>query len=199
MLDRARTTLTLLLALAATPLAAQDYEALLQDARSMPLHEVDFAALREAYARSPQYDAMSDLKEMVALPTLAGAGQGERPPLRVSELEEAVDREYPLLETHYFAYLFYGSLPRPNVRAQMIHQNIYDRLLDSVLATAVRTPGEPVTYKVLTVGEEYLVLDALGLESELQSLVFMDEVPYDIHETAEGAVRFDISSFFGRN
>ena len=180
-------------------LSAQDYEAQLEAALSSSIYDVDLGALREAYALTPQYDAMSDVREMVALATLLPQDGASQAPVSPREIEEAVRREFPLLETHYWAYAFYADLPRPNQRAMLIHSNIYKRLMDAVLATKVEEAGQPATYKVLTTGEEYLVLEWLELESTSQALVDVDGVFYDLQETSAGPVRFDISSFFGKN
>lgn len=58
-------------------------------------------------------------------------------------------------------------------------------------------------YRVRNIGEEYQILDALGLCPHIQSLVMPDNHPYDVLSAVDprtGATRdlwFDIASFFG--
>ena len=78
-----------------------------------PLSEIDFGALREAYALTSQYDASSDVRDMVALATLSSQ-DGAQASVDPGEIEEAVRHEFPLLENHYWAFVFYANQPDPD-------------------------------------------------------------------------------------
>ena len=70
-------------------------------------------------------------------------------------------------------------------------------LIEEIMSSAVME-GAVTTYKVLSVGEEYEILEALGLERTMQALQNVDGVHYDVFTYGDRTIRFDISAFFGK-
>jgi hypothetical protein len=70
-------------------------------------------------------------------------------------------------------------------------------LRDAILATERHVDGLR-TFTVLSVGEEFVFLIMPEAPSTGHALIDIDGIPFDRHETAEGAILFDISAFFGK-
>lgn len=180
----------------AAPGSAGHYREILTE--GLRSDRIDFVALREAYARDPSYDGSSRLWEMFAERMMADQ-MGTLPPEWTNdEVTAAIIEDFPLLETHYAAFMYYRSLSDPAAVGLVDGAaGMFQDLMKVVLATERPGPEGPI-YTVLSVSEEYMVLQALGREHTAQALVEIDGRPHDRMDTAEGPVFFDISAFFGR-
>lgn len=176
--------------------ALDTFKPLLQEALVDGPSQVDLGALREAYAATPIYNGMSRLKEMFAQ-GLQTAAADPFAGFTAEEIKTAISLDFPLLDSHRIAFSYYKHMTPPDEKWMGQHANWYNALTDEILSTAV-TEGTVTTYKVLSVGEEYEILDALGLERTTQALQNVGGVAYDVFKYDDRTIRFDISAFFGK-
>jgi hypothetical protein len=160
--------------------------------------DFDFAALRALYAADPAFTGRSRLADWEIEAMLADQAGTPPPEWSEEEVLRAIFADFPLLETQVSAFrLFTGSSDPNAAQRAEFHAVFYRGLLDSILATRQDGPQGPV-YKVLSIAEENIVLDELGMDAGTQSLVDIGGKPHDRRDTTAGPVFFDISAFFGR-
>lgn len=164
---------------------------LLRELGRAPGEAADYAGLRAAYAADPGYTGQSRLAENVAL----GDTIPRQDPPAEADFLRLLFADFPLMQTQLAAAAHYLDAKDDGMARYHIH--VYRGLLDAVLATRRDTPQGPV-YKVLSVGEEYIVMRHLGREVTGQALLHIDGVPHDLLMSEQGDVLFDISAFFGR-
>jgi hypothetical protein len=158
----------------------------------------DMTNLRALYAAQDNFRGLSALDG--ALPDLIGkaAQGGDAHKDADCTVLAMLVADFPLLETHYAAYSYYASLSPPDEASMSYHVSFFRAISDAVLATRTLGPDGD-TFKVLSVGEEYQLLQVLGYKfAGEQALLYRDGVPYDRLMTDKGPVFFDISAFFGR-
>lgn len=157
----------------------------------------DFDALRAAYAADPGYDGQARMKDFAAEAMLAKSSGQPAPARSMDDVLAAIFEDFPLADTQLLAFLHFNDMGKPGEKMRESHRAFYREVIDTILATRTEVAGAP-TYKVLSVGEEYEVLRALGAKPRGQSLVDIGGQPFDCHETDAGRMCFDISAFFGR-
>jgi hypothetical protein len=159
---------------------------------------VDFVRLRAAYAKwqcdktvntdSPNRDAMV-------------AAFNEKNYAKAVDLVEAVlDFEFPHVGLHRAAEEAYRELN--NQSKADLHKTIADKLVNALLASGDGKTAE-TAYQVLTIREEYFIMNQLGYKVSSQALMSGRGKSYDVlsgrdsKTNKEVSVYFDISSFFG--
>jgi hypothetical protein len=141
---------------------------------------VDWQALRYAYADSPDFDVLGTatattrkkMLELFQAGDFAGALQ---------QATQLLDRVYVDIDGHSIAERScqkLGNAPR----AKMFHDSLTG-LLDSIRTGDGQTPATAFT--VISVGEEYALLRALGLRSLKQHMINADGHFYDRLDTLD--------------
>lgn len=167
--------------------------------RALSTGEIDFAALRAAYAADPAYYGRSRLADRNAEALVAGQAGSAVPDWSGDNVLRSILADFPLLDTQLAAFSHFKTSGAPNADRMMAsHARFYQGLMTAILATRRDGPEGPV-FTVLSVGEEHAVLSALKRRATgQQALLQIDGVPHDRLETDQGPVFFDISAFFGR-
>jgi len=118
----------------------------------------------------------------------------------VGLVEGVLDYEFVHLGLHRAAEDAYRKLN--NQPKADFHKAVADKLLNALL-TSGDGKTTPTAYRVLTIREEYFIMNQLGYKVNMQALLTQNDKAYDLlsgHDTKTGkevSVYFDISSFFG--
>jgi Domain of unknown function (DUF4919) len=143
--------------------------------------EVDFGALREAYARSPNYDPYGrKLGPIVREMNQAASG---------GDCQKAIGLALTILEKNFtfseaHLTLAYCSKKAGDAAAEDKESKIAVGLLKSILASGDgKTPQ--TAFKVVTVSEEYSVLKTLRLRKSAQRLISHEGHAYDVLDAKE--------------
>jgi hypothetical protein len=174
------------------PDAGAAYDALLDRARLRP-PDVDFGALRMAYARSERYHPYSRYSDEEPAMKQALDARDWRTVLEIAET--ALARNYVRARPHFWAMTANGNLGRAAAAAH--HRAVMEGLLRSIAASGDgRTPATAMV--VIDVQEEYDVMTFLGVTSRGQGLVREGGRAFDRHdvEARDGAgsiLYFDVS------
>lgn len=138
---------------------------------------IDFSELRQSYIQSDEYKPYRDdiLENQTKMQKALKKGDFAK---ARTAAESILNKDYLNLEAHLICQICSDSLG--DVGRAQFHGWVLDGLLDAILAS-----GDGLTqataYHVLTVSEEYAVLDVLGLRSEQQSLEHGDDgSSYDV-------------------
>lgn len=173
----------------------------------------DYTAERLALASAPDFDPYALMvrentlmDEWVAMTKNRKATLAQQQAL-VDKLARELPLSYPANSAiaRWYADRYEASEPRDPVLLEQgrPHYLALQGIIDSITGSGDGR-SEDSAWRVIHVGEEYLVLAYLEYEVESQSLVFgADRVPYDVFKVkdAEGKTRtvyFDISLFFGK-
>jgi hypothetical protein len=131
---------------------------------------IDFGALRRAYAQTPDYHP--DDPAMIAMRREMDRDfdSGDRgAAIRIAR--QLLARDYIDIDAHRI-------LERSAVPCADFHRAVADRLTQSILDSGDgKTPA--TAYRVLSIDEEYAVLDHLGLQAAAQSLLEQQGHHYD--------------------
>jgi hypothetical protein len=177
---------------AGPPDAGAAYDALLDRARQRP-PDVDFGALRMAYARSERYRPYSRYPDEEPPMKQALDARDWRIVLEIAE--SALARNYVRARPHFWAMTANGNLGRAAAAAH--HRAVMEGLLRSIAASGDgRTPATAMV--VIDVQEEYDVMTFLGVTSRVQGLVHEAGRAFDRHDVegrdgARSTVYFDVS------
>jgi hypothetical protein len=174
------------------PDAGAAYDALLDRARLRP-PDVDFGALRMAYARSERYRPYSHYPDEEPAMKRALDARDWRTVLEIAE--SALARNYVRARSHFWAMTANGNLGRAAAAAH--HRAVMDGLLRSIAASGDgRTPATAIV--VIDVQEEYDVMTFLGVTSRVQGPVRETGRVFDRHDVeardgARSVLYFDVS------
>jgi Domain of unknown function (DUF4919) len=188
----------ILFASALAPLTAQaeggggnsDYNSLVAKAASG--QNVDFAALREAYARSPNYQPYGGAKLLPLTREMVQAGDG-------GDCQKAIMLALTILEmnfTYFDAHMMlaYCSKKAGDAAAEEKEAKIAIGLVKSILASGDgKTPQ--TAFRVITVSEGYSVLKILRLRMSAQRLISHEGHAYDVLD-AKGSGDRTVSLYF---
>lgn len=153
---------------------ASDYAALVAAAKSG--QSVDFRALREAYAKSPDYDPYgsklpSALREMIPAAT---AGDCQK---AVTIAGTAIEAAFIYSDAHMILALCAGKAG--DTAREEAERKIAVGLMKSIFNSGDgKTPQ--TAYRVVTVWEEYNVLQLQHMHRTVQRLVSVDGHEYDV-------------------
>jgi len=170
-----------LMVTACTPLAtgeqvksAPSYNELLARAKRGD-RDLDYQALRYAYAGSPGYDPYGG--SLRALKTAMGKAYREKDCLRVTgEAAKILEIDYVDIDAHMLADLCFRQLG-DTARAEF-HRAEARGLMRSILQSGDGKSPENA-FVVIAVDEEYSLIGAMGLKVQKQSLVNQDGHAYD--------------------
>lgn len=154
--------------------------------------DIDYAALREAYARSSHYDPYGQSPAATALVAAMKAHDCAKV---VASANEVLDEDYTDIQAHVFAENCAGKLN--DTTSAKFHHAVAIGLLRAIAGSGAGTnPGSPVV--VNAVKEEYAFLLAQGFEVTRQSLVQCAKGPCDAMDVvdrqgAKTTLFFDVS------
>lgn len=143
---------------------------------------IDFSELRQSYVQSDEYKPYRDdilenqtkMQKALKKRNFAGAR---------TAAESILNKDYLNLEAHLICQISSDSLG--DVGRAQFHGWVLDGLLNAILASGDGL-SQATAYHVLTVSEEYAVLDVLGLQSEQQSLQHADDgTSYDMFKVKD--------------
>src|SRR3972149_11080329 len=167
-----------------------DYRELLLSAMQNP-EVADFRALRLAYAESPGYDPYdppADVEESVSRALTEGDVEGAVQAIRRELEPDSLD-----IVTHSMAALAYKRTGDDANAA--FHMTFANGLVRSILDS-----GDGLSFStafvVIDVGEEYAVLQLLGLEPVSQSLKADGEHQFDVVECVNPETGENLEIFF---
>ncbi|MBI4825794.1 MAG: DUF4919 domain-containing protein [Nitrospirae bacterium] len=140
----------------------------------------DFTKLRLLYSKTSKYNPYaSDREKSEAMYQSFNEGKFEE---AVSYANLILDKNYVDLDAHIlltFAYQEIGNAERSG-----FHDFVVNGLLNSILASG---DGESAktAYVVISVKEEYAILNLLGLQADEQRLVNQDGHSYDVFKVTD--------------
>lgn len=151
----------------------------------------DFKALRLAYAESPGYDPYDppgDVEESIDKALTEGDVEGA-----LREIRRELEADYLDIVTHSMAALAYKRAgDDANAAFHMTFANgLVRSILDSGDGLSFST-----AYVVIDVGEEYTVLQLLGLDAVSQSLKADGEHQFDVVECVNQETGENLEIFF---
>jgi hypothetical protein len=180
--------------------SAQDYWSLLSRLKGGDT-SINFTELRMLFAKLPEYNPYRDLTELQEKENAMWKAYKD------GKLEEALKLGNEILEKNYLRSMTHFIFARvyeqlKDVEKQKFHDEVFFQLVRSVIESGDgKTPETAMT--VISIEEEYNVLDALGFEQESQELANKDGKWFD-HlqarnpETGESRdFWFDINLFYG--
>jgi hypothetical protein len=169
---------------------SSDYDSLVAKAASG--QDVDFDALREAYARSPNYQPHGGAKLNSPVRPMVQAGEG-------GDCKKAIGIALTILElnfTYFDAHMMlaYCSKKAGDAAAAGKEAKIAIGLVKSILASGDgKTPQ--TAFRVVTVSEEYSVLKTLRLRKSVQRFISHEGHTYDVLD-AKGSGDRTVSLYF---
>jgi len=174
--------------------AQADYAALLTKLKAGDT-SIDFAALRAAYVRSSGYSGADRFDHKAAFEALA-AGKFDVA-LRIAD--DRIAESYMDLDAHIVANIAHDRLGHAD-RAAFEHavaKGMVDAILKSGDGKSAASP-----FRVISVSEEYILLNIFHLQLQSQSLVTTDGA-FDVMKVVGGNgvpfdIWFDISAFYGK-
>jgi hypothetical protein len=155
---------------------------------------VDYLALRNAYAESPGYDPYGSKLREPEREMLDAYGRGDCAVV-IAKAESILAVNFVHAEAHLAAGLCHGKLG--NEEAMRRERTIVRGLIDSIL-TSGDGKSEQTAFVVVQIAEEYTILKVLGLRRVTQALIHAQGHSYDRFETKsndtgqEGGVFFNI-------
>ncbi len=171
--------------------AAPTYDELVARAKAGDAN-VDYLALRNAYAESPSYDPYG---------SKVGALQGEMFDAYrradcaavLAKAESILAVDFVHVEAHLLAGLCQGKLR--NEEAMRRERQIARGLIDSILQSG-DGKSEASAFVVIQVAEEYSMLRLLGLRPSSQALIHAQGHSYDRFETKSNDTGQQVVVFF---
>jgi hypothetical protein len=151
---------------------------------------VDFLEIRRAFADSPEYTAGSDDDLRKAM--FSAYHQGDfNQALGISK--KILDGYYLDIEAHQIAYLCNRQL---HVQAEAdFHHEIAHGLISAILHTGNCRTREAAC-EVISIHEEYVILQILGLNPGSQSLQTQDGHRYDVLDAMDPKAQGDVTLYF---
>ncbi len=143
---------------------------------------IDFSELRQSYIQSDEYKPYRD--DILESQTKMQKALKKRNFAEARTAAESIlNSDYLNLEAHMVCEVTSDSLGE--ISRAHFHGWVCDGLLDAILASGDGL-SQATAYHVLTVSEEYVVLDVLGLQSRGQSLEHADDgTSYDIFKVKD--------------
>jgi hypothetical protein len=152
------------------------YNQLLEKAKQSP-DNIDFTALRMAYARSSGYDPFRFDSEAH---TILGQAMDQKDlTTALNALKRLLDAYYLDIHAHMLAVDIYESLRTEE--KENFHMKFATGLLDSIMRSGDGTTFEKA-FIVISTQEEYALLRVLSLEIIMQSLRENKSHQYDVFE-----------------
>lgn len=171
------------LATADGPALADDearFQALLAEAKKHP-ETADWKALRLAFTKTRAYQPYSTGEPIDKAPVEQELKNGERA-AALHALDRVLEGHWVDPSVHEYAAEVCERIDEP-VRARL-HETFMTRILDTIFGTGDdQRDGRSFdeAWPVLTIGEEYLILDAFDLKDGDQALIEKDGHFYDVH------------------
>jgi hypothetical protein len=180
--------LAALAVLASAPARAADaaadahYQTLLKAAKTVDATEVDWQALRFAYADSSAFDLMGEHTDAARRAMFEALNKDDNKTV-IEQATKILDADYVDIDAHVALDLAYGATGQSALAARE-HQ-VALGLLKSVHTGDGTSPEQAFT--VITVGEEYATMRAFGLKVTGQALVEAPPHSYDRLSVTDGA------------
>jgi len=141
--------------------------------------DVDYLALRNAYAQSPGYDPYGTKLHDPRGEMRDAYGRGDCAAV-IAKAESILAQNFVDAEAHLAASLCHGKLGDADAgRRERAHAR---GLIDSILSSG-DGKNEKSAFVVIQIAEEYTVLKVLGLRPVTQALIHADGHSYDRFET----------------
>ena len=166
-----------------------DYDTLV--AKAATGQDVDFGALREAYARSPNYEPYGSKIPPIAHEMNQAANGGDCQKA-IGLAQTILEMNFTFSDAHFM--VAYCSKKAGDTAAEAKASNIAVGLLKSIFASGDgKTPK--TAFRVVTISEEYSVLKILRLRRSVQRLVSHEGHAYDVLDT-KGSGDQTVSLYF---
>jgi uncharacterized protein DUF4919 len=154
--------------------APGNYQQMIAEAKSGKA-SIDFRALREAYANSPDYDPYG-LKIASSRDAMMEAYERKDCRTALDRAQEILAVDFVQIYAHFVSALCYGDAG--DTAAETFERKIADGLVQSILGSG--DGKRPSTaYEVVALDEEYFILDLLELDAGMQALIRDDGHSYD--------------------
>jgi hypothetical protein len=151
---------------------------------------IDFAALREAYAQSPDFDwePDGDLRKQMysALDRKDFSGA-------VKAAQKALDKDYLDIDAHHVLSLAYQGTGEP-AKAKF-HHDVMHGLIQAIFRSG-DGKGQDNAFVVNSTAEEYIIMSILGLLLNKQSLVEGNGHQFDVMECADRKTHEKLTVYF---
>ena len=170
------------------------FQALLTDAKNHP-EKTDWKALRLAFTKTEAYRPYAT-DTLDKAPVEQELKNGERT-AALHALDRILEGHWVDPAAHEYAASVCDVIDEP-ARARL-HETFMTRILDTVFGTGVgQKDGQSYeeAWPVLTIREEYLILDAFELKDGEQALVEHDGHFYDVHTFKNSPIGKNITIYF---
>lgn len=172
---------------------ASSYEAMVASIRAGHT-DADYLALRQAYAKSEDYDPYGT-KLQTLVPEMLGAFGNKDCKTAMADAGKIGAIDYTDIDAHLVAALCFEDMGDKTQSA--FERAVFSGLVDSIVKSGDgRTPA--TAYRVVTLAEEYTLLTLFKLDSKGQALIQQDGHSYDRFEVSaddtkdEGEIFFEI-------
>lgn len=155
----------------------QSYYLLLEKVKAFD-RSSDFKALRLSYTETSGYDPYSDNTE--ARKAMFDALDSKQYEKAIKHAQSILEGNYVDIEAHIVSSISYRGI-RDSGKSDF-HDFIVKGLVGSILGSG-DGKGTESAYQVISIKEEYVILDVLGLEMKIQSLIVSNGHSYDRLET----------------
>lgn len=175
------------------PVSAQpaSYETMVASIRAGHT-DSDYVALRQAYAKSKDYDPYG-MKLQALVPEMLGAFGNKDCKTAVADAGKIGAIDYTDIDAHLVAALCFDDMGDKTESA--FERAIFTGLVDSIVKSGDgRTPA--TAYRVVTLAEEYALLTLFQLDSKGQALIQQDGHSYDRFEVSAADTKEQGEIFF---
>ena len=170
---------------------APTYEELVARAKTGDAN-LDYLALRNAYAESPHYDPYGSKLGELQSEMFQAYRRGDCAAV-LAKAESIFAANFVHVDAHLLAGLCHGKLG--NEAAMRSERQIARGLIDSILQSG-DGKSEGTAFVVIEVAEEYSLLRALGLRPSNQALIHAQGHSYDRFDTQSNATGQEVVVFF---
>lgn len=154
--------------------AASEYAGLRDQVKSGDF-SVDFQRLRMSYVDSPEFKKARDTDEQRT--QMIQAVNAKDYKLAIKNADVVLENNYADMDAHFGKYIAHRELG--DAKQAEFHRHVFDGLIKSVLNSGDGKSIE-TAYVVVSVHEEYVVLQVLGLQPQGQSLLHDQGHSYDV-------------------
>jgi len=154
-------------------MGADDYPALLARVRNFD-NTVDFKALRLAYTKTPDYNPYG--RDNSKDDAMGKALEEKKFEEAIKIAQSILEKNYVHIFAHFVSRIAYRELGDQNKFAY--HHFVTNGLIQSILRSGTGLDPEGA-FLVISIDEEYMILDVLGLKSIKQSTLKVADQTYD--------------------
>jgi hypothetical protein len=169
---------------------ASEYATLRDRVKSGDL-SIDFQRLRMSYVESPEHKKARSTDDQSQQMIQAINARDFNNAIKRSN--EVLEQDYTDMDAHFGAQIAYRELG--DAKQADFHRAVFEGLIKSILNSGDGKSAE-TAYVIVSVHEEYVVLRALHLQPQGQSLAHKGDHSYDVMKTKNQKTGEEVTVFF---